>query len=171
MSDASTITRDPMVELLRQQLAGGQDGAEASPALGMLGEYLEQRRQALEEDLERQQAVEELQREEDLARAERLELVRTARAQIEALAAEVDALRSRVDRLAAAVGACPECWGEDAGCRWCRGRGRPGFIPPDPQEFALIVVPAIRMQARLMKHRTDKIDRAQRVTDEEGRSS
>lgn len=37
----------------------------------------------------------------------------------------------RLTDLAAALGACGLCWGEDPSCRGCRGRGRPGMVRPD----------------------------------------
>lgn len=39
----------------------------------------------------------------------------------------------RLSRLAAALGACGICWGEDSSCLGCRGRGKPGMIRPDPE--------------------------------------
>jgi hypothetical protein len=67
------------------------------------------------------------------------------------LGAELIGLRERVDRCAAALGACGVCWGTDAGCRACRGRGRPGFSIPDDGLFAELVLPAMRtMKAHRM---------------------
>jgi len=59
--------------------------------------------------------------------------------------AEVKELRSRCDDLASALGACPLCWGNDAECRACRGRGEPGYSVPDKKLFVKLVLPAIRM--------------------------
>ncbi len=39
----------------------------------------------------------------------------------------------RLADLAAALGACGLCWGEDDGCPSCRGRGHPGAMRPDPK--------------------------------------
>jgi hypothetical protein len=44
------------------------------------------------------------------------------------LAAELEAARDRVADVAATVGACGVCWGEDPRCRSCRGRGKPGLF-------------------------------------------
>ena len=44
--------------------------------------------------------------------------------------------------LAGALGAC-ECWGEDASCPDCDGRGRAGFFEPDPAAFHAIVAPLL----------------------------
>jgi hypothetical protein len=41
------------------------------------------------------------------------------------------ACRERLGDLAAALGACGLCWGEDGRCPSCRGRGRPGMMRPD----------------------------------------
>lgn len=43
--------------------------------------------------------------------------------------------------LAAGVGACPECWGEDPDCD-CGGQ-RPGVGDPDPMIFRELVLPAM----------------------------
>jgi hypothetical protein len=66
---------------------------------------------------------------------------------------EMKELRSRCDDLAAALGACPLCWGNDAECRACRGRGHPGYSVPDKKSFVKFVLPAIQMlKARTMKN-------------------
>ena len=36
-----------------------------------------------------------------------------------------------IRRVAAIVGACPRCLGEDAACAECAGRGKPGYGAPD----------------------------------------
>jgi hypothetical protein len=46
--------------------------------------------------------------------------------------------------LAAALGACPDCWGTEPTCGQCSGSGRPGWITPDQAAFATWVVPAVR---------------------------
>ena len=60
------------------------------------------------------------------------------------LRAELADLRQANDTMASALGACPYCWGGDVVCRVCRGRGRPGYAPPDPALFHQFVVPALR---------------------------
>jgi hypothetical protein len=57
---------------------------------------------------------------------------------------ELELLRQRNDTLAAAVGACCLCWGQNIDCRSCRGRGGPGFCIPDESLFEEFVLPAIR---------------------------
>jgi hypothetical protein len=62
------------------------------------------------------------------------------------LRAARDALNRMQERqmvLAAALGACPECWGEEADCPHCNGLGRPGWGRPDPVAFGNWVAPAI----------------------------
>jgi hypothetical protein len=66
-------------------------------------------------------------------------------AQLEAALTEVKLLRERCDTLAAALGACGLCWGQDLGCRACRGQGAPGRSIPDEQLFCDFVVPAVRL--------------------------
>jgi hypothetical protein len=43
---------------------------------------------------------------------------------------ELRALRRRNTHLAAALGACPHCWGENPDCNTCAGEGLPGSAPP-----------------------------------------
>ena len=60
---------------------------------------------------------------------------------------EVAELRERTATLAAALGACRRCFGEDELCPVCRGRGRPGGRSPDPVLFAELVEPAVARHA------------------------
>ena len=78
---------------------------------------------------------------EDVTPREILELS----AQLEAALLEVKLLRERSDTVAAALGACGICWGEDSACRACRGHGAPGRSIPDEQLFCEYVVPAVRL--------------------------
>jgi hypothetical protein len=75
--------------------------------------------------------------------------------QAETLLAELALLRERNDLFAAAVGACCLCWGQDLGCRSCRGRGGPGFSVPDETLFQEYVAPAIHtLRAQKAKFRS-----------------
>jgi hypothetical protein len=67
---------------------------------------------------------------------------------------ELEELRRRNEVFAAAVGACELCWGDDPGCRVCRGRGRPGWAEPNRRLFAEVAGPAIR---RLRRRATDAV--------------
>jgi|GEM_PF-3429196 len=57
---------------------------------------------------------------------------------------ELNDLRNVNDTLAAALGACPICWGGDDECHECEGEGYAGTYMPDVQLFNELVVPAIR---------------------------
>jgi hypothetical protein len=63
---------------------------------------------------------------------------------------ELTDLRQANDTVAAALGACPYCWGGDRHCRVCRGRGSAGYTAPDPELFNELVVPAVQ-RARALK--------------------
>jgi len=52
-------------------------------------------------------------------------------------------LQKRSDVLAAALGACAECWGAHQNCSHCGGIGRPGWKLPDAAAFAAWIEPAI----------------------------
>jgi hypothetical protein len=57
---------------------------------------------------------------------------------------EINDLREVNDTLAAALGACPICWGGDRACETCDGYGRVGCFRPDPALFVRLVAPAVR---------------------------
>ncbi len=48
------------------------------------------------------------------------------------------------EMVALALGACPLCWGRDADCIRCAGRGKPGRYQSDAACFACYVLPSIR---------------------------
>lgn len=157
---------DALLETLRQQVAAGGSLTDAlagaaggDPALALLSQMLTRREQALEQELEtqaegerleaRRQREDERLREDARAREERqrqdlrrarLERLRWRLGELEG---ELAAAQTRLDDLALALGACPDCWGEDPGCRLCRGRGGPGFLRPDPAAFGRWIVPAL----------------------------
>lgn len=54
------------------------------------------------------------------------------------------ACRERLADLAAALGACGLCWGEQSTCPSCRGRGRPGMVRPDMELRAQLLGPLRR---------------------------
>lgn len=60
----------------------------------------------------------------------------------------LNAMQARNAVIAAALGGCGLCWGEESGCPECKGAGRPGWIAPDPIAFETWVAPAIRAAAR-----------------------
>lgn len=57
-------------------------------------------------------------------------------------------LQRRDVAIAAALGGCAECWGEQADCPQCKGLGRPGWATPDQAAFATWVSPALRAMAQ-----------------------
>src|SRR5688500_9436515 len=57
---------------------------------------------------------------------------------------EIHDLREVNDTLAAALGACPICWGGDRTCETCDGYGRVGSYRPDPALYVRLVAPAVR---------------------------
>lgn len=162
---------DPLLDGLQQQLlAGGnvQDAlaglaqtelGQTDPTLGLLSQLITRREQTLERDLEVREREEELLAQARLEETRRLEAERQReeeqrlecrrarlerlRLRLEELEDDLAACQGRLDELALALGACPGCWGEDAGCRLCRGRGRPGFLRPDPEAFRRWIVPAL----------------------------
>lgn len=84
----------------------------------------------------------------EAARAEATRSARDAAAEAEArlrrLREAYLELRDQYLRVAAALGACPRCWGENPRCRDCGGAGTSGFFEPDHELFRHYVVPAVR---------------------------
>lgn len=64
--------------------------------------------------------------------------------QIEDLQQQLEEMEVRNDELAAALGACYLCWGEDPECPECQGKGQPGSIEPEWELFREWVLPAIK---------------------------
>jgi hypothetical protein len=60
----------------------------------------------------------------------------------------LNAMQARSAVIAAALGGCGLCWGEELECPECKGAGRPGWRAPDPAAFETWVAPAIRAAAR-----------------------
>jgi hypothetical protein len=64
--------------------------------------------------------------------------------------AEIEGQFSRMeqltDELAAAVGACPNCWGQAWNCSFCHGKGKPGTYDLDREAFEQYVLPLFRKQ-------------------------
>jgi hypothetical protein len=86
--------------------------------------------------------------EEDAAQAAENEADPAVGETLDLLYTEVEELRLRNRTVAAALGACPRCWGEAADCPTCRGRGRPGGRSPDPVLYHELVEPAVRRRTR-----------------------
>lgn len=77
------------------------------------------------------------------------------RERIISMHAELKELRRRNAVLAAAVGACANCWGEDASCAVCEGDGGPGAVEPDGSLAMAFLEPAF---ARLQEKKPGRAD-------------
>jgi len=66
------------------------------------------------------------------------------RRRVSDLEQEVERLLEINETLAAALGACPVCWGDDPRCEVCHGQGGPGSRRPDRALFESLVTPALR---------------------------
>ena len=156
---------DPRTTLMQSLLAGGGEGmpspqdllaqlSASDPTAAMLVQYLAQQRAAApaldepEDDPAELEAVETTARYVDEERNARVAALRALRRRVAPLYAELEDLRRRNEDLAAALGACARCWGDEAECPICEGLGRPGGAPPDPYLYARLIAPA----ARRLKH-------------------
>jgi hypothetical protein len=104
--DAPEPGADPVRELLAQM-------GESDPRLRLLAQLVQAR--AAAESARAPQQAEQAEPE--------LRLRRLQGAYLE--------LRGQYLRVAAALGACPRCWGEDPRCRDCGGAGASGLLAPD----------------------------------------
>jgi hypothetical protein len=62
---------------------------------------------------------------------------------------EADRIRNnpdavRIRRVAATVGACPRCLGDDASCVECAGQGKPGYRAANPAALLAWITPPLR---------------------------
>jgi hypothetical protein len=113
-----------------------------NPTLGLIAKYFLARRE--------QEAQNEVASDSE-AEAEHIAIEYSARLtrifqrleEIKDLRVELEELRERNDALAAALGACYLCWGEDPRCPVCGGSGDPGSATLDMQMFAQWVAPAL----------------------------
>jgi hypothetical protein len=138
---------DPFA-LLQAQLAGQ---SATDPRAAMLLQFLQQRRSAAASARPAAEAVPRDDMDDDgpsRARSERVAGAREVRATLRDLYAEVEALRRRNDEIAAAVGACFVCYGDDPACAECGGLGKPGSCAPEPAAYRKYVVPAVRRAQR-----------------------
>lgn len=83
----------------------------------------------------------------------------------------IESMTARNTFVAGALGAC-DCWGTDAGCERCGGRGAPGAYDPEPAAFELIVLPLLRERPELFHAlpRDPRVEASTRDTEPGGRS-
>lgn len=156
------VIEDPRSALMQSLLGGTADGVPSiqdllaklgatDPTAAMVLQYMAQQRAAASEEPDEGEQEETAAVVEapapymDEGRAARAgEALRALRRRVHALYAELEDLRARNDDLAAALGACAQCWGEDPACETCEGLGRPGGAPPDAYLYGRLVAPAAR---------------------------
>jgi hypothetical protein len=139
MSPSNPSSALDIQELLAQQ-------ASTNPMAAMLAKHLaEQKANASSSPVIDVEASEEapLSKDQEAAIQTSAELSEL-RQNVKDMCAELKLLRNRNDELAAAVGACCLCWGQNLECRSCRGRGGPGFCMPDETLFEEFVLPAVQ---------------------------
>jgi hypothetical protein len=155
------VASDALKRAVIEALRGGRDLHVMLEALAP-GQISEQQRTALEL-LEALRAAEE-----DDAKA--AAAVEPASVPDDDVQHELADLREVNDTCAAALGACRICWGGDAGCPRCAGRGRAGASLPDPELFDALVAPAVRRMASARARHRRPDARAPRSPSTEGSS-
>jgi hypothetical protein len=103
---------------------------ESDPRMALVAKYLDQRESAQIETTDEPE-----EKRKSLVPLQRL---------MKRLYRELEELRERNDTLAAALGGCYLCWGENPQCEICAGIGSPGSNAPDEILFSHYVTPAIR---------------------------
>ena len=66
--------------------------------------------------------------------------------------AEIEVLRRRVALVAAALGRCDVCWGDDLACHFCQGRGSSGYFWPDRTSYEELIAPAVARVRETGRH-------------------
>ena len=126
-------TAAPGLQALMRELGG------ADPRMAMLMQFLQpqQARPVADEPGldERNAVIEDLSARLDAAE-DRLQRMDTIARRLHTLH---QAASARLAELAAALGACGLCWGDNDQCPGCRGRGRAGMVRPDPEVRARIL--------------------------------
>jgi hypothetical protein len=121
--------------------SAGEDGADpqamlrelaaSDPRMAMMLQFLNPPRAAVAEDDpeldERNAVIEDLSARLDAAEMKLTRVTGIARR----LHGAHQASARRLSELAAALGACGLCWGDDQSCPGCHGRGRAGMVRPD----------------------------------------
>lgn len=141
---------DPAIAALLSAGEAGSAGSDPNLVQSLAMRWLEQRLAPPPDEDETGESEEdlELQRIEEIERRQRIDEKRQQMLELKqvltSLYDEVETLRARNDALAAALGACYLCFGEDPACPECQGDGVPGAGPIDAAAFRQFVVPALR---------------------------
>ncbi|NJL22473.1 MAG: hypothetical protein HC895_19335 [Leptolyngbyaceae cyanobacterium SM1_3_5] len=157
-----------MNQVLMNLLMGGQGGGNVEQMLNENDDLDPMTRMLVSQALSgsRDQADDENDEDEDDRPSRRRRAIDRLRArfeimqqQIEDMQWQIEEMEDQNEALAAALGACYLCWGEDSECPECQGKGKPGSILPDRSLFRKWILPAVRTaqaaaQQRL-KHKTD----------------
>jgi hypothetical protein len=118
--------------------------AETNPNLAPLANYLIQREAERREQEAREEAeitVEQL--------PDRRDSLKNLELTVHKLYRELEDLRERNDALAAALGACYLCWGDDFQCPYCHGQGATGWRSPDPDLFGQWIKPILHVRRHM----------------------
>jgi hypothetical protein len=113
--------------------------AETNPRLAPIVNYLA-RRQAERQEQKANDATEITVEEPTNQR----ESVGKLESTVKRLYQELRMLRGRNDALAAALGACYLCWGDDPTCPFCSGVGAPAWRAVDDSLFEQWILPAVQ---------------------------
>lgn len=136
-------TKMPLISMLEMM------GMNDNPRLQMIAEMVQKQNAA---QLEASMAEEE----KKFRRRKLLGRLRKIVDENEQLRYENRILMDRIEILAYALGACPECWGDDGQCEVCKGQGRPGRYIPEKEAFDQYVLPVLK-SLRRKRMKTDSL--------------
>jgi hypothetical protein len=122
---------DPRKAMLAALAGGSEGGPQFDMIMKLIDDQGEDANAALREELLAE------------VRAEQEDAVAELSATAKRLFKEREACSQRLEDLAAALGACPACFGDNLLCDTCHGAGQPGARAPEAAEFARYVMPAV----------------------------
>lgn len=129
-------------------------GMNNNPQLQMLAEMMQQQN-ADQQEVSKTEEGNESRKEGNKSRKRRLLWkIEKIFEENKRLRHEKNILLERIEILAYALGACPECWGDDGQCKKCQGQGQPGTYIPEKDLFSQYVLPVVKT-LRLQKTKAD----------------
>jgi hypothetical protein len=138
-TSASPINSEQTVQGLLSHLD------QADPNVRLVAQYLAQQQAKANQALSEEDGPDHTPRRHGRpSKTEQAHVVHRLRRRMKDMALEIEELRERNDALAAALGVCYLCWGEDPDCEVCDGAGQSGYRAPDRAMFIKWVAPTLR---------------------------
>lgn len=130
---------NPMINFLRKQKPEWEEYLN-------LMEMLENQKQDISDDIEETPQAKQIKVQDKKLKTQIIRLRKTQQKLQQSIEMLQDMLDEEIflnEQLAEALGACPDCFGQDRDCESCNGLGKPGHYAPDFIGFNKYVSPAI----------------------------